>query len=63
MKVVPPIVRETLLSWLENSGRLRSQELDELQEHHKSPEDLDDFLDADNQILDDEEDTVESDED
>ncbi len=62
MKVVPPIARETLLNWLESSGRLRSQELDEFQDH-KVPEDLDDFLDVENQIPDDEEDSEDSEED
>ncbi len=41
---VPPIMQETLLDWLENSGRFLARDLDELQER-KVVEELDDFLD------------------
>lgn len=43
MKIVPPVLRETLLGWLESTGRLRNNETDEFQDH-KLAEDLDDFL-------------------
>ena len=42
-KIVPLIPRESLLNWLESSGRFRSSEIDEFQEH-KVTEDLDDIL-------------------
>lgn len=43
MQTVPPILRESLLSWLENTGRFQSDEIIEFQEY-KIPEDLDDIL-------------------
>ncbi|NJO39190.1 MAG: DUF3134 family protein [Cyanobacteria bacterium CRU_2_1] len=43
MKVVPPMPRESLFSWLESTGRFQSREIDEFQDH-KVPEDLDDIL-------------------
>jgi hypothetical protein len=44
LKIVPPIPRETLLHWLDRTGKLRASESDEFQEQ-KPSEDLDDFLD------------------
>ena len=43
-KIVPLVPRETLLHWLDRTGRLRASESDEFREQ-KSSEDLDDFLD------------------
>lgn len=43
MKIVPLVPRESLLSWLESSGRFRSSEIDEFQDR-KMLEDLDDIL-------------------
>ncbi len=54
VKVVPIIPRETLLGWLERTGRFRSSELDEFQDG-KIEEDLDDILEPDIDILDEEE--------
>jgi hypothetical protein len=45
-KVVPPIARESLLSWLESTGRFQNNETDELQMVHSMTEDLDDILES-----------------
>ncbi|UBF29783.1 DUF3134 domain-containing protein (plasmid) [Kovacikia minuta CCNUW1] len=45
-RVIPPIPRETLLHWLESSGRFRSSEMDESQDYSIA-EELDSFLEAD----------------
>jgi len=46
MKVIPLPPRETLLGWLESSGRFQLSEIDDSQDH-KSPESLDDILEPD----------------
>jgi Protein of unknown function (DUF3134) len=43
VRVIPPISSESLLGWLERTGRFRSSEMDDFQSH-KIPEDLDDIL-------------------
>ncbi len=60
MRVIPPMPRETLLNWLESSGRFRSSEPDELQ-NDPVGEELDHFLDADAYALEHEEDEEEID--
>ena len=47
---VLPMVRETLLSWLERTGRFRTDEPDEVH-HFKMAEELDDMLDAEVYVL------------
>ncbi|NJN87486.1 MAG: DUF3134 family protein [Leptolyngbyaceae cyanobacterium SL_7_1] len=54
IKTIPPIRGESLLNWLENSGRFHSSEIDEFQ-NHKLSEDLDDILEPDGYALDNEE--------
>ncbi|MBW4520100.1 MAG: DUF3134 domain-containing protein [Scytolyngbya sp. HA4215-MV1] len=54
IKVVPLSPRESLLGWLERTGRLHSGETDELLDQ-KVSEDLDEFLEPDIAILEDEE--------
>lgn len=46
MKVVPLLPRESILGWLESSGRLRCKDADEAQEmpNLEVPETLDDLL-------------------
>ncbi|MDX2216717.1 MAG: DUF3134 family protein [Oculatellaceae cyanobacterium bins.114] len=58
MRLVPPIPKETLLNWLESSGRFRSSENDEFQEH-KISEDLDDILEPELYVLETEDDDEE----
>lgn len=43
LKITPPIPRESLLGWLERTGRLRFSE-DEKPQEEKIGEDLDDIL-------------------
>lgn len=54
IKVTLPATQETLLSWLESSGRFHSNEVDDFQPH-KVTEDLDDILEADGYVLEEEE--------
>lgn len=55
IKVAPPAIRESLLSWLETSGRLHSsEEIDELKDYRMA-EDINDFLDPEVYPLDDDE--------
>lgn len=54
MKIAPKIAQETLLGWLESSGRLKPYETGEYQEH-KTSEDLDDFLEPEIPSLEEEE--------
>lgn len=54
LKVVASIAQESLLGWLERTGRLKPHESDDLQDY-KMSEDLDDFLEPEMQILDDDE--------
>lgn len=54
MQTVPPVPRESLLSWLENTGRFQSDEIVDLQEY-KIPEDLDDILEPEIHVLEDSE--------
>jgi Protein of unknown function (DUF3134) len=54
VKVVPIIPRETLLGWLERTGRFLSSERDEFQDGQIT-EDLDDLLEPDIDILEEEE--------
>lgn len=54
IKVFPLIQRESLLSWLERTGRFHTSEIDELQDH-KISEDLDDILEPENYVLEDDE--------
>lgn len=55
IKVVPPTTRESLLSWLESSGRLHSSEdVDEIKDYRMA-EDLNDFLEPEIYPLEDEE--------
>ncbi len=58
LKVVASLPRESLLSWLESSGRLRSSEFDEVQDH-KISDDLDDILEPDNYASENEEEQTE----
>lgn len=53
MKILPPALRETLLGWLESTGRLQSSESDEIQDHEIT-EDLSDFLEPEIYLLEDE---------
>lgn len=54
MKTVTPVQRESLISWLERSGRFRASEVDDLQDNLS--EDLDDFLEPEAYVLESEED-------
>jgi Protein of unknown function (DUF3134) len=45
LKVTPSIPRESLLNWLESSGRFRSNEIDELQDY-LAAEELDSYLES-----------------
>ncbi len=54
MKIAPKIAQQTLLGWLESSGRLKPYEIGEFQDH-KTSEDLDDFLEPEIHSLEDEE--------
>ena len=53
-KVIPPIARESLLNWLENVGRFKTYEADDLQIHHMT-EELDDILEPEYFVKNDEE--------
>lgn len=53
VKIIPPIPRESLLNWLESSGRFRSREMDEFPDH-KIIEDLDDILEPETYVSEDE---------
>lgn len=55
IKVVPPVARESLLSWLESSGRLHSSEESDKLKDYKMVEDINDFLDPEIYPLDEEE--------
>ncbi|MBL1179115.1 DUF3134 family protein [Pantanalinema sp. GBBB05] len=59
IKVVPPVARESLLSWLESSGRLHSSEESDDLKDYKMAEDINDFLDPELYPLDEEEDQEE----
>lgn len=52
-----PLSRESLFSWIENTGRFQTLENDDFQEH-KLPDDLDDVLEPEMRILDDEEEPI-----
>jgi hypothetical protein len=60
MKVVPLALRESLFSWIENSGRFHTSEFNEFQEQ-KLSEGLDDILELENYTLVEEEEEEESD--
>jgi predicted house-cleaning noncanonical NTP pyrophosphatase (MazG superfamily) len=45
IKIIPPVLRESLLNWLERIGRFRSEEIGEFQDY-KMPEELDDILET-----------------
>ncbi|OLP15520.1 hypothetical protein BST81_25800 [Leptolyngbya sp. 'hensonii'] len=55
IRIVPPIARESLLNWLESTGRFKASENDEFLQNHKIPEELDDILDSEIYVLDSEE--------
>lgn len=55
--IVPLIPRESLISWLESSGRFRSSEIDEFQDG-QILEELDDFLQPEIQIVEEEEEPI-----
>lgn len=57
MKITPPIPRESLLSWLESSGRFQAAEVEESQDD-PGVEDLDSFLESDDYSLEQEEQEV-----
>ncbi len=57
-KFIPQVPRESLLSWLENSGRLKASENDGYQDY-KISEELDDFLEPEVYPSDDEDDPLE----
>jgi Protein of unknown function (DUF3134) len=57
VKIVPPIPRESLLSWLESTNRFHSSEIDEFQDH-KISEDLDDILETEIYSLENEEEQI-----
>ncbi|MGJ3251187.1 MAG: DUF3134 family protein [Elainellaceae cyanobacterium] len=46
MTAIPPLPRESLLSWLESTGRFQVSENDDAQDH-KISEDIDDILESD----------------
>jgi hypothetical protein len=46
LTVTPPIPRESLLNWLEGSGRFHSNEIEELQDYLPA-EELESFLESD----------------
>jgi Protein of unknown function (DUF3134) len=54
MRVAPFPPRESLLNWLESSGRFHASESDELPDHIM-PEELDDILEPEGYALDTEE--------
>jgi len=58
-KILPLVSRESLLSWLESTGRFRNSdlEIDEFQDH-QILEDLDDILDPEIYVLENEEDQL-----
>jgi Protein of unknown function (DUF3134) len=60
-KVIPLLQRESLLSWLESSGRFRSSEIeiDEFADR-KILEDIDDILESENYAQEDEEEQLDS---
>ena len=58
-KVVSVIPRESLLSWLESTGRFYQSDVDEFSDH-KMPETLDDILEPDIYVLEQEEDQFNS---
>jgi Protein of unknown function (DUF3134) len=47
VKIIPPIPRESLLSWLENTGRFLSSEVNDFQDQKISEDILDDILEPD----------------
>jgi hypothetical protein len=52
--VIPPILRESLFSWLESTGRFQAYEISELP-GQSVPEDLDSILEPEIDALEDEE--------
>lgn len=54
LKITPPVPRESLLGWLERTGRLRFSADEKLQEE-KIGEDLDDILEPDTYAAEEEE--------
>jgi hypothetical protein len=55
IKTAPPILRQSLLSWLESIGRFhQSNEIDEFQDY-KIPDELDDILETENYVSENEE--------
>ncbi|MBM0743441.1 DUF3134 family protein [Phormidium sp. CLA17] len=58
MRVAPKIAQETLLGWLESSGRLKPSEIGDFQEH-KISGDLDEFLEPEIHDIEDEEESEE----
>jgi hypothetical protein len=54
LTILPPIARESLFSWLENTGRFKPYETGEF-DADKTSEDLDDILEPDIDLLEDEE--------
>jgi Protein of unknown function (DUF3134) len=57
MKVVPLLPRESILSWLERTGRFKSSEIDGFPDC-KTTEDLDDLLEPEVYVLENEEDQL-----
>jgi hypothetical protein len=47
LKLVPPVPQESLMKWLESTGRFKASEQDDTQHHSISSEELDDFLEPD----------------
>jgi Protein of unknown function (DUF3134) len=57
IKVIPLISRESLLGWLERTGRLKTREMDDFQEY-KTTDELDDFLEPEVYAAESEEDST-----
>lgn len=57
MTVIPSLPKESILAWLERTGRFKSSEIDEFHDH-KITEDLDDILDPEVYVLENEEDQL-----
>ena len=58
MTVVPLLPRESLIGWLESSGRFRSNELDEGFQEPKVSETLEDILEPEVYALENEEESL-----
>lgn len=58
IKVIPPALRESLLDWLENTGRFHTVDVNEYQDFQVS-ENLDEILEPEIYILETEEEPVE----